>query len=357
MRAHKIVSGASKAKPWTVRYFTPTQHEKSFALKRDAVAYGVAMDTRIRSGEFDRPESETVGVYAQRWLSQHPGKPGTKAGIRGNLKNHILPLLGEVPLTDLTREMIKDFLANPDIDTTSKRWQAIACLNSFLNEAVRDGKIPVNPALDIKLPKKRAACPDFIPPTYAQLLVIESYLSDEFKLALWLQYGLGLRIGEALAARYDNIRGNRFRVNEQVAVYTAKLGPMKKRKPGDYREMPLPEWLRQKMEEQAERLGTTTYLFPSCVIPGKHRYGTFWLQFNKGCKAAGIPEFHCHLLRHLYASKVLASGIPISNLQIFLGHGTITMTVDLYAHMMPHAVGEAKEILEADWAEFSASAM
>ncbi len=53
-----------------------------------------------------------------------------------------------------------------------------------------------------------------------------------------------------------------------------------------------------------------------------------------------------HDLRHTFASTALAGGVPISEISRWLGHKSITMTVDLYGHLVPEASGRARDALD-----------
>ena len=53
-----------------------------------------------------------------------------------------------------------------------------------------------------------------------------------------------------------------------------------------------------------------------------------------------------HDLRHTFASTALAEGVPISEVSRWLGHKSITTTVDLYGHLVPEASGRARDALD-----------
>jgi integrase len=62
---------------------------------------------------------------------------------------------------------------------------------------------------------------------------------------------------------------------------------------------------------------------------------------------AGLPgDTTFHDLRHTFASTALAEGVPISEVSRWLGHKSITTTVDLYGHLVPEATGRAREALD-----------
>lgn len=57
-----------------------------------------------------------------------------------------------------------------------------------------------------------------------------------------------------------------------------------------------------------------------------------------------------HDLRHTFASTALAEGVPISEVSRWLGHKSITTTVDLYGHLVPEASGRARDALDRAFA-------
>ena len=63
--------------------------------------------------------------------------------------------------------------------------------------------------------------------------------------------------------------------------------------------------------------------------------------------ATGLPQDTTfHDLRHTFASTALAEGVPISEVSRWLGHKSITTTVDLYGHLVPEASGRARDALD-----------
>lgn len=58
-------------------------------------------------------------------------------------------------------------------------------------------------------------------------------------------------------------------------------------------------------------------------------------RFLPALNRAGIDKIRFHDLRHTYASLLLANGAPMKYVQHQLGHSSITMTMDLYTHLLP----------------------
>lgn len=62
---------------------------------------------------------------------------------------------------------------------------------------------------------------------------------------------------------------------------------------------------------------------------------------------AGIDKIRFHDLRHTYASLLLANGAPMKYVQHQLGHSSITMTMDLYTHLLPEVNDKCVNLLNS----------
>jgi integrase len=350
----KLIERRHPTLPYVVRWYKPKQGQRSFATREEAEAFMPEAE-RIEAGE----GGETFREYATRWNQQTSilKTARTVTGHDVTLRLHLFPAIGDVPLTRITHEMCKDLLlSSGKSPAVVSRMRITLC--AVLNEAVRDERISKNPAKGIKIPAmvQRA---ELVPVTYAQLTVVERELPAEWRLALWLLYGCGLRLGEALAVRADSVRegGEVLRVDAQV-INSHKagadcIGPLKARKAGDFRDIPLPAWLLGKINDHTERFGTTGYLFPDFahgVYPSRFRE-----LFNRGRARAGVPELHPHALRHLWVSTLLAEGVPIDAVARFCGHRNVAVTFGTYGHLLPSSNARAREVSDRAWEGFTRS--
>lgn len=66
---------------------------------------------------------------------------------------------------------------------------------------------------------------------------------------------------------------------------------------------------------------------------------TFHCDFKRLLRTAGLPtETHFHDLRHTAASLLLAEGVHLRMIMELLGHSSISLTANTYAHVMPTAM-------------------
>jgi Single-strand binding protein family/Phage integrase family len=79
--------------------------------------------------------------------------------------------------------------------------------------------------------------------------------------------------------------------------------------------------------------------------------GSISQRANKAWKAAKLTPIALHECRHTFASLMIAAGVNPKALQTFMGHSSITVTLDRYGHLFPGSEGEAAVLLDAYLAE------
>jgi site-specific recombinase XerD len=63
------------------------------------------------------------------------------------------------------------------------------------------------------------------------------------------------------------------------------------------------------------------------------------------CRLAGLRKVRWHDLRHSFASQLVAEGVPLRQVQAWLGHSTIHMTMR-YSHLAPNSGAELIGVLD-----------
>jgi integrase len=78
---------------------------------------------------------------------------------------------------------------------------------------------------------------------------------------------------------------------------------------------------------------------------------TFGLTFARIAGDAKLPKVRLHDLRHSFASLLLAGGADLKTVSTALGHSTIAVTADTYAHVSPamlHAAANLDRVVASD---------
>lgn len=347
--------GANPRRPWTVRYWLDgRKKERSFTTRGEAVAFKADVDHAARYGShIDGQAGRALfGQLAATWLERQPLAPASARTYGTILHAHIQPVLGGRTLAAVAadRDRVADILAVRMKELSiSRRRAARRIITGVLDEAVRAGKLASHRCGDIPLAGRGPgnSHSDFVFPAYSQVCAV----AKRAGICVWLMRGCGLRIQEALAVGKEDFRenGTVLRVSGQASRSSREKVPLKHRQPGQYRDVPVPTWLWEMVRDLPDG--------PLMPGTGPRRYASYTKvhpRFMTAAARAGIPgSFTPHSLRHCFASTLLASGVPITDVAAWLGHVSINTTYAIYGHLVPSAAGRAVAALDGEFAAWS----
>lgn len=151
--------------------------------------------------------------------------------------------------------------------------------------------------------------------------ILVSIKNDMHRIMLATLYSLGMRIGELMNLKWDNIQFDR----RQVYVVQAKGSKERVIPMGDILHKALSNLYKVRQSE---------YVFHSAISKNKISQRSVRYVIDKGIKAAGIDRkgISPHVFRHSYATHLLEMGLDIITLKRLLGHSKIVNT-ELYLHV------------------------
>ncbi len=311
-----------------------------------------------KQGILSTGPQQTVKQFLEQWLEE-VHKPsiriGTYKGYRGYLDKHILPALGHIPLQKLTPQNVQAFYTRKQQEGLSAKSvnNIHGMLHKALDHAVRWGLVPRNVCDAVSLPKKaRHEIQPLTEKQARQLLVAARGHSLEGLLTLAVT--TGMRSGELLALKWQDINfdSGSLHIRRSMGYISGKgyleFEPKTAR---GRRKIVLPpfvcEVLKQHRTRQLEeRLKAGTrwqdHDLVFCNIYGGYFDPAHLRQrFDKLLKEAGLPDVRFHDLRHSAATILLSMGVPAKVVQEILGHSQISMTMDIYSHVLPDMQQEA----------------
>lgn len=333
----RIVSGRTKAE--AVR--------KLDALKREAAA-GYAT-------------GETTAAYLARWAEAvRPGlRPSTAREYARHVAQYWTPAIGTIPLTRLqpshVERVLSDLLARGLSPTTAR--YARTTLRRALHDAQRDGLLMRNVAALARPP--RLVRRELRALTAAEVRrLFEATAGHRFGPLYALLVGSGLRIGEALGLGWSDVENGSLTVRRALHRASGNgytLGEPKTRQ--SRRTVVLPAVARQALDRQQARQEAAR----AALAPGEWQdsrgliftdpVGRPWSpyvvsgDFREAADTLGLPV-RLHDLRHTFATLALAAGVPLKTVSAALGHSSIAITADVYAHVTPELRQEAADALD-----------
>jgi hypothetical protein len=157
---------------YRARYRDPSgrQHERRFPRKIDAQRWLDEATSALVTRTWTAPERGrvTVAEWAERWLAAQTGlKPSTHYRYGTLLRAHILPAWGNHRLADVTHADVATWVAQLRQQGSAPGTvrHAHRVFSLLLDLAVRDGRIPRNPAQRVRFPASFATSPASSPGT------------------------------------------------------------------------------------------------------------------------------------------------------------------------------------------------
>jgi integrase len=362
---------------WRARYLDPdgAERNRSFATKVAAERFLTEVEHSKISGSYRDPDAGRVTLrkYADGWVKAYAEDSVRGEQVRRQLALHILPKLGGATLAELERRpsMVQQFFTGLPMGPAGASQVAIT-LNAILIAAAEDGVITRNPckAQSVKMPRQPRS--KITPWTMAQVEEIRAGLPGQWQAVADCGGGLGLRMGEIFGFGPDeadflhqavNVRRQVKRVNGRLWFALPKGGKE--------REVPLEDDVALRLAAHLQAYETAEVTLPWNEPDNPRRHGkphTAALMFSKGGRvlhpstfntmawrparnAAGIADGGLHMMRHTFASVLLAGGVDVRALSEYLGHHDPTVTLRIYSHLMPTARGRALRAIKAAFAE------
>jgi integrase len=307
------------------------------------------------------PQRQTVGQFLGRWLTDCVApstRPRTFDSYSDTVRLHLIPTLGKIPLAKLAPQHVQAMINAklPDFSPRSVQYMH-SVLSRALNRAVKWDLVPRNVCTLVSSPRVPRQLVEPLSPVDGRRL-LDAVKNDQNEALYSVAMALGLRKGEALGLRWDDVdlEAGMLRVRHQLQSQGGKklTEPKSDR---SRRTLPLPDFavkaLRAHRARQLQarlvggsRWKDTGHVFTTSV--GTPMDGSrVSKQFRKALKKAGLTHKRFHDLRHTAASLLLAQGVHPRVVMETLGHSQISVTMNTYTNVMPTLLRDAADKMDA----------
>ncbi len=347
-----------------------TRAEASKALR--------AILAQADKGEVVDPSKQLVKDYLEEWLDGLRLAPSTVASYRKNVRVHIVPRIGGVRLNALTTVKIDrmyrdlerggraDYRHGEGLSARTVRY-VHTILSAALAAAVRAHRLAHNPAAAATPPSaKQARAPEMHPWDAAQLAAFLGWSAEKSQLhPAWMLLAMtGMRRGEALALRWRDVDLDAGTVSVRRSAGVIRNagqgasiaeGGTKSGKPRVI-DLDASTAAVLRAHRKARGMVHLTHMRDDALVFGDHEgrhmhperfTRTFRAEVIRCRKALGedaLPVIRLHDLRHTHATLLLAKGQPVKVVSERLGHASATITLQVYAHVMPGNQRDAAEL-------------
>ncbi|MDP2727158.1 MAG: site-specific integrase [Dehalococcoidia bacterium] len=350
---------------WMARLTLPGGKRKAlYGKTRNEVAKKLTEALRDKDrGLPSVPQKQTVARFLGDWLE------ATRPTIKGTTftryeeyaRLHIAPTLGALKLAALTPQHLQKLYAQKLVEGLSPMSvrHLHAILHRALGQALRWGLVATNVTEAVDPPRKERVELRTLSPEEARRF-LEAAEGDRFEALYVLALTTGLRQGEMLGLRWKDLdlEGGRLQVVATLQRTAKGLVMSEPKTSRSRRQVILTDMAREALRQHRiaqveERLKAgplwedNDLVFPNEMGKPMDAGNILRRSFCPLLEKAGLPHIRFHDLRHSAATLLLSQGINPKVIQEMLGHSSITLTLDVYSHLLPTMQREAVDAMDA----------
>ncbi|AEJ92081.1 tyrosine-type recombinase/integrase [Mycobacterium phage HelDan] len=320
-----------------VRYYAPQTYDN----RMDAEAW-LNNERRLIEMETWTPPEErikkkaassiTVEEYTRKWLEERDLAEGTRELYKTHARKRIYPVLGDVPVSELTPALVRTWWAGMGKQYPTARRHAYNVLRAVMNTAVEDKMLSENPCrIEQKAPNER----DVEALTPEELEIVAAEVHEHYRVAVYILAWTSLRFGELIELRRKDIMddGNTmlFRVRRGAARVGQKIVVGDTKTVRSKRPVTVPphvaQMVREHMADRTKMNKGPEALLVTTTQGQRLSKSAFTRSLKKGYRKIGRTDLRVHDLRAVGATYAAQSGATTKELMVRLGHTTPRMAM------------------------------
>ena len=302
-------------------------------------------------------KSMTVRQYAKEWANTYHGSESeTDKDYCRIVKNHIVPAIGDMKMTEVTEAMRQRLLNNLEL-SPSRIHKVRITLGQMFHKAQKNHVISDDPAEDLTVPEVKKTSRRAITAEERKLLltVLPHHRGNIYcKLMLYC----GLRPGEvnALQWKHVDLAHKVIHVRQAQKHNSTEIGTPKTA--AGVRDIPIPDilckelkkgnredyvasWTGGAITRAAQSRMWRSILREMDILAGATVYRNQIIE----SKIADDLDLYC--LRHTYCTDLQRAGVPINVAKVLMGHSSIEVTARIYTHTGTDETRKAVKKLQA----------
>ncbi|MFR8990842.1 MAG: tyrosine-type recombinase/integrase [Fusobacterium sp.] len=316
----------------------------------------------------DKTENIYFTDYLEKWLNniKFGLQPSTIRGYSTNIESAIIPYFKpkNILLTGLKARHIQEFYTYC-IDEKKVSPNTViryhANIRKCLQSALKQELVISNQADLVDKPKKKLYIANVLPISKL-LILLRNIEGTHLEIPTFFSVYYGLRRGEAAGLLWSNVDfknkkiiiGNTLIEGENKELLNRKSLKTK----SSYRTLELiPEVekflleIKEKQEENKKLFkGSYNHKYSDNICVKENgdliKLDYITKKFKEISKKFGYDDIHFHCLRHSFATNMYDEGMDMKELQVWLGHSSISTTMDIYLHFLEKKMKESAKILE-----------
>ena len=345
------------------RFITKKSKDKQAILD-----WMIENQNNVKNNTFIEPTSISLEQWLWNWMAVYKLNSvadNTYARYLSLINNHILPEINKIKLKDLTKIQLQN-IYNRIMDKGIS-YEAMKHVHTVFNQALQcavdENLISQNCSVGLNKGKKEVTEEVHIFTREQQKRIIDNLPFNPLGVLIRTGIGTGARLGELLGISWDDIDfenniihiRNGLKKNKvfsedgkKIIKHYFALGTLKTKK--SRRDIPINEatvsLLRKYKLVQRSFIEDENVVTEMVFLNSKGNYcdpSKVRKAYKKYLASIEVPYIKFHALRHTFASRILEENVPPKVAQELLGHSTVSITMDIYSHVLPEVKREAME--------------
>ncbi len=338
---------------WEARYIAD-RDSSGKALYRSIYGRSYAeTKEKLKSEQLEKKHENPITDYMlfkellNQWLQNNKirYKQSTYSKYRYMIDRHIIPIMGDMKVTDVNVPMINTFLGDKMKDGSLHDGKKLSpayvrtmalIINAALNYAViEELRSPVKSEI-FKPSVKQCKITTL---SHAEYNHLSEYCQEHLNytsIGILIALNTGLRVGEICALRWKDIDTDSHLLHVNNTVSRIKNDEDKCRwimdtpkTASSLRDIPISETLMGALR-QIFGLSNSDY-----IVSENEKFvnpKTFEYRYHKEICASRVTNVNFHALRHTFATRCVEGGMDIKTLSEILGHSNVSITLNTYVH-------------------------
>lgn len=320
----------------------------------------------LQHGLFCKESDLTVKAWFEVWISEYKSvtvKQGTIGAYRNSYQTYIDKVLGKKKLKDVRAEHIQKLYNDMYKDGYSRGTIEIVAivLGGMYKQALKNELIVKNPVPLASLPKYTQHKERRVLSKKEQVIFLEYASKSQYAAVFEFALSTGMRGGEIRALTWENVNFEEKQIYVRATLAKDSQGFYvdTPKTSSSYRTIPMLENVYKLLKRQKKwqlemhiKLGNNwkscdgfeNLVFTTNVgSPIDKEYLKNSIDgIVRNINEAGIDFKHIsmHTFRHSFATRCIENGMNPQTLKAILGHSKLSMTMDLYAHVLPDTKAE-----------------
>lgn len=340
-----------------------------FNTRKEAEVARAKLIVDVHDGAYIEPTKLTVEDWiTRRWIPSMKTqlKASTFDSYKRNLNKHVLPVLGNTPLIEITPNRLNNLYSTLLQDGNSRGGglsaKTVRYIHTTIHKAFSDardeGLLRTNPAELAKPPRMKAYSKKELNVWDSKTLrKFLDFTTEERLGKAWHVLAMtGMRRGELLGLRWSDIDFDRKRIIIRHTIISVAYEIIESTpKNHQTRIIDIDESTIQILKKQSytqkddKAIWESNYIDRDLVFSREDgnpiHPDSLSQSFERAIKKAEVPRIRLHDLRHTHATLAMQAGVPIKVISERLGHESPAFTMKQYAHVLPTMQAEAASLI------------